>query len=226
VRRLHPLAVVLFGSVARDEHGQDLDLLVVVDDAAAKNRETPARLHRCLRRHYSRFSIDPLLASRTSLADALRSGNPFLDMVAKEGRPLFMKDAVREWQLQAAEEARTAEFLLTGAFFKGACYHAQQALEKSLKARLIGKGWTLEKTHSVARLAALARAFKLRLALPEDDIVFMDTIYRGRYPVEAGLLPEGEPTADQAKRAVKIALRHTAAPRGRSTAKARRRKTP
>ena len=135
-----------------------------------------------------------------------------------------MKDAVREWQRQAAEEARTAEFLLSGDFFKGACYHARQALEKALKARLIGKGWTLEKTHSVARLAALARTFKLRLALPEDDIVFMDAIYRGRYPVEAGLLPEGEPTAAQAKRAVKIALRYTAAPRGRSTAKARQRK--
>ena len=39
----------------------------------------------------------------------------------------------------------------------------------------------------------------------EDDFIFLDSIYRSRYPAEEGLLPLGEPGAQEAKRAIKIA---------------------
>lgn len=74
-----------------------------------------------------------------------------------------------------------------------------------LKARLTAKGWDLEKTYSIRRLLALSEDHGLRYHLTDEDVAFIDSIYRGRYPAEAGLLPEGEPDADDAHRAVRLA---------------------
>jgi HEPN domain-containing protein len=38
-----------------------------------------------------------------------------------------------------------------------------------------------------------------------DDAVFLNSVYRGRYPTEEGLLPHGEPTGEDARRALKAA---------------------
>ena len=43
-----------------------------------------------------------------------------------------MKDADREWMLQAQEELDTADYLFQGKYYKGCCYLAQQALEKGI----------------------------------------------------------------------------------------------
>jgi HEPN domain-containing protein len=100
-----------------------------------------------------------------------------------------------------------ADYLLRGGFHKGCCYHAQQAIGKGVKARLLAKGWELEKTHSIARLAAICEDHNIRLPLKDEDIVFIDSIYRGRYPAEEGLLPFKEPSANDAERALRIARR-------------------
>jgi len=41
--------------------------------------------------------------------------------------------------------------------------------------------------------------------LSVDDAVFLNSIYKGRYPTEEGLLPHGEPTQEEAERAIVIA---------------------
>lgn len=120
-----------------------------------------------------------------------------------------MKNAESEWMKDAKEELLAAEHLRKGGFWKLACFHAQQAVEKCLKARLLGKGWELEKVHSVARLTALCADFKIAQPLSEGEIVFVDSIYRGRYPGEAGLLPLGEPNQAEADRAIAIARKAT-----------------
>ena len=98
-----------------------------------------------------------------------------------------------------------AVYLLQGGYFKGACYHAQQSVEKAMKAGLFKKGWDLEKTHSAARLAAIGKDLRVKFPISEDEIVFVDSIYRGRYPAEAGLLPLGSPTREEAEKAVNLA---------------------
>jgi len=45
-----------------------------------------------------------------------------------------------------------------------------------------------------------------KIDLNVDEAVFLNSIYKGRYPSEEGLLPQGEPTVEDAKRAVKLAL--------------------
>ena len=91
--------------------------------------------------------------------------------------------------------------------FGGACYHAQQSVEKSIKTMLLDRGWDLERIHSIHRLAAMAEDYRLPTLLRPADIDFMDEIYRGRYPAESGLLPLGTPTRDDAEPALSIAKR-------------------
>ncbi len=207
VRRLRPLSVVLFGSVARDNIGEDLDLLVIMEDGSETTNTLNMRLTRSLRGFYRKFDIDPFIVQRSTLSEHYRKGSHFLRLLSREGRSLYMKDAIREWLRQAEEELDTAGYLARGGFFRGACYHAQQAIEKAVKVRLFEKGWELEKTHSMERLAAIGKEYKIRIDMNEDEMVFIDNIYRGRYPIETGLLPLGEPAREDAEKAVNIASR-------------------
>ena len=43
------------------------------------------------------------------------------------------------------------------------------------------------------------------VGLDMDDAVFLNSVYRGRYPTEEGLLPHGEPGEEDAGRAVRVA---------------------
>lgn len=207
VSTIHPISIVLFGSVARNGKGNDLDLMIVIDEKHASVPETQMVVHQCLAGCYSRFAVDPFVVALDALHQVSSRRSPFLRMIVREGRVVYMKDANREWIRQAQEELDMADYLFQGEYYKGCCYHAQQSLEKGIKSRLLGKGWELEKTHSVARLVAISREFKVRLGLSDEDIVFMDSIYRGRYPAEEGLLPFREPSASDAERAIRIAGR-------------------
>ena len=205
VKGFDPLLVTLFGSVARERIGNDLDLLVVMEDAKYHGLETDSLLQRSLGKFYRKFDIDPFILPVSKYLEQLHSGEPFLNMVLRQGRVLYMNNYVKEWLRQSDEELRTARYLADGNFFRSACYHAEQSIEKFLKAHLINKGWDLEKTHSIRRLLAIAEEHGLIFDLEEADIIFIDSIYRGRYPGEAGLLPHGEPDSEDAERAVKIA---------------------
>ena len=116
-----------------------------------------------------------------------------------------MRDGTAAWRRQAEEERSTADYLRTGGFNRGACCHAQQCVEKSIKTMLLVLGWELERIHSLRRLTAVAADYRVPLVLSADDIDFLDEIYRGRYPAESGLLPLGDPAAADAERAVTLA---------------------
>ena len=198
---LDPQAVIVFGGVGRDGEGSDLDMLIVIDDGGAGEEA----LAFSLKPFQKRFAIEPFVMHASTFRDHFRRGSPFLRTIIREGRRMYMKNAESEWMKDARDELQAAEYLLRGGFWKLACFHSQQAVEKSLKARLLGKGWELEKVHSAARLQALAIDYKIAFTLDESDIQFIDSIYRGRYPGEAGLLPLGEPSQNDAERAIEIA---------------------
>jgi len=207
VKKLQPVSVTLFGSVAREGIGTDLDLLIVTDDKSVGGCNSELLLHKCLKRFYRKFAIDPFIVSQSLLNKYYSRGSPFLKLISKEGRVIYMKNAVQEWVKQSKDESDIAEYLLQGGFFKGACYHAQQSIEKAIKAALLNKGWELERIHSIERLAAIGKDYKIKLKLSDEETVFIDSIYRGRYPAEAGLLPLGEPSRVEAEKAVRIAKR-------------------
>lgn len=207
VTTLYPVSIVLFGSVAREGVGADLDLLVVTDDSSKINDSADMLLHKALKKFYKRFAVDPFIIPLSSLRRSYREGSRFLRLIAREGKGLYMRNAIGEWVKQSKDELNMASYLLKGGYFKGACYYAQQSIEKSMKSRLFRKGWDLEKTHSIERLIAIGRDYKIKFNLSSEEVVFMDSIYRGRYPLEAGLLPLGEPSEEEAKRAVGMAKR-------------------
>ncbi len=68
---------------------------------------------------------------------------------------------------------------------------------------------------------ALGKDYRIKYPLDEKDAIFIDAIYRGRYPAEAGLLPLGEPALEDAQKAVQIAEKMLAF----STKKLKTRKT-
>jgi predicted nucleotidyltransferase/uncharacterized protein (UPF0332 family) len=174
VKQLHPFSVVLFGSVARENTGEDLDLLIIVEDTPETMTDLNVRLSKTLRQFYRKFDIDPFIIQRSISNEYQRKGSPFLTILSREGRSLYMKNAVQEWIKQSVEELDIAKYLLGGEFYKGACYHAQQTIEKALKAQLLNKGWDLEKTHSTERLIAIGIDYKIRFKISEEETVFID----------------------------------------------------
>lgn len=79
-----------------------------------------------------------------------------------------------------------------------AAFHAQQCIEKSLKARIESRQETVPKIHSLNRLFQLAG---VEIEEGESDLVNMlDELYiESRYPGELGLLPGGKPTLEDAE---------------------------
>ena len=206
VAAVDPLEIILFGSVAAAATGNDLDMLVVTD----RRDDSPAAdvggdLRTALRPLKRRFDIDDYHLTRTQFAKQLRCGSVFLRKIVSEGICIYMRDGIKAWRRQSEEELDTAKYLLAGGFFRGACYHAQQCVEKSIKTMLLERGWELEKIHSIHRLLVVAQDHGVPLKLPPADIDFVDEIYRGRYPAESGLLPLGTPTRADAARAVTLA---------------------
>ena len=201
-----PLEIIVFGSVADAAKGNDLDLLVVTD----RRDDSPAAdaggdLRTALRPLKCRFDIDDFHLTHTEFARQIRHGSVFLRKIVSEGICIYMRDGISAWRRQSEEELATAEYLLAGEFFRGACYHAQQCVEKSLETMLLQRGWELEKIHGIHRLTVVARDHGVPVKLQPADIDFVDEIYRGRYPAESGLLPLGTPSHEEAEWAVALA---------------------
>jgi HEPN domain-containing protein/predicted nucleotidyltransferase len=205
VKALNPISIVLFGSVAREGRGDDLDLLIVIDDNSATLQEIDLTVSKNLKPFYKKFAIDPFVIPLTLLKEHHLKGSPFLRLVLKEGRSLYMKDAVKEWIKQAKNELDMALYLFQGGFLRGVCYHSQQSIEKSLKASLLARGWELERTHNIERLISITEDYAISIGIKDEDTVFIDSIHRGRCPAEVGMLPLGEPSSSDAKRALEIA---------------------
>ena len=129
INTLHPISIVVFGSVAQKGVGKDLDILVVIEGDTKIPNEAYLTVNRCLKPFFKKFAVDPFVISQSILNEYHRKGSPFLRLILKEGRSLYMK----------------------------------------------------------------------------DDVVFIDSIYRGRYPAEVGLLPLGEPSDSDAQRALSVA---------------------
>ena len=118
-----------------------------------------------------------------------------------------MKDIVAEWVKQAEEDLKVAEYLLDGGYFRSACFHSQQSVEKSIKAGLLKEGWELEKIHTIRRLISICKGYNIHVDIADEEITFIDSIYKGRYPAETGLLPLGEPSKKDAEKVLGIAKR-------------------
>lgn len=85
------------------------------------------------------------------------------------------------------------------------CYHAQQAVEKSLKAILAEKEMEFARTHNILDLCHAVSHIGYEAPLSMEDAAFLNGVYRMRYPAALGLLPTGEPSKQDADRALQSA---------------------
>ena len=100
-----------------------------------------------------------------------------------------MSANARDWLAFATADLRAARLLLSdpGVPSRIACFHAQHAAEKALKATLVAESTPFKKTHDIVVLAGLAPA-ELSAALATVDVLILQPwAVEGRYP---GDLPD------------------------------------
>ena len=78
-------------------------------------------------------------------------------------------------------------------------FHAQQAIEKSLKAVIEEFDLGFIKTHQLERLFEIVKEH-MEANIDHKIVQMLDSLYiESRYPVDIGLLPNGKPTKKDAK---------------------------
>jgi len=112
---------------------------------------------------------------------------------------------LRQWVDKADEDLRTAEHILTlkeACPFSTVCFHAQQCVEKYLKALLLSHNTAFGRTHDLVRLYYLLTKQYRRL-LDVEELALLN-----RYAVEARYPGDWEPIdRKEAAFAVGLALR-------------------
>jgi len=116
-----------------------------------------------------------------------------------------MKRETQEWAKIAEEELESAEYLFVRGLYRMVCYHAQQAVEKFLKAILAEEKSKVPRTHNILDLVFALREGGHHPPLSEEEAIFLTSIYRARYPASLGLLPQGEPSSKEAHKALYLA---------------------
>ena len=93
------------------------------------------------------------------------------------------------------------ERLLTGI----AAFHAQQIVEKSMKAVLEETDVPIPRIHNLQRLYGMVKPL-MDLEINFDDLVILDSVYtNSRYPIGLGALPSGKPTPEESKHLIDVA---------------------
>lgn len=119
-----------------------------------------------------------------------------------------LPDVAHEWLAFADEDLRSAEVLLAEGIYNQACFHAQQCVEKLLKALLLVRGEHLPKVHDLNELFERCVAVGALEILQFRERVATLSLYYvpTRYPdAIVGSLPDGLPNKKDADEAVENA---------------------
>ena len=88
---------------------------------------------------------------------------------------------------------------------RGICFHAQQYVEKIIKGLLEINRIKPPRIHDLITLNELCNEINIKLPLSEDNLQFLSSVYIDtRYPPDAGLIPNGEPTEEHSRLAYQI----------------------
>ena len=117
-----------------------------------------------------------------------------------------MKKEVEDWLIFAERDIGVAEIIVEEEHLTGiTAFHCQQAIEKYLKAFLINNGYPLEKTHDLLKLYTQIKQ-QVALELDENALAMISQIYlESRYPGDFGLLPDGLPSVELARKFLEFA---------------------
>ena len=180
VREFTPLQVILFGSYAygTPTEDSDVDLLVVMDIPKSEFRNKALEIQQ---RIPHRFGLDLLVRSPQEIAYRVSYNDWFLREITEKGDFLYGSDAsdkienpqrtpntvkkeknrmnplTLEWIERAEEDYNMAQLAqqTSRPFHNSICFHAQQCIEKYLKAWLQEASVPVPRTHDLAKLLAL-----------------------------------------------------------------------
>ena len=170
VEQAQPEKVILFGSRARGDarSSSDFDILVIKEsDEPRARREVP--LYRALAGLWA--DVDIIVYTPEEVWEWSAVPQAFVTTAVREGRILYERapcvkakavssmkekaDLVRGWLRRARSDLVAMEALLNAGAFDAACFHAQQAAEKYLKAFLIHHDTQFPFTHELDKLIKL-----------------------------------------------------------------------
>ena len=111
----------------------------------------------------------------------------------------------QRWIRFAEEDLKAAEILFREGIYNQVCFHAQQCVEKCIKAVFLAQRRLPPKVHAIARLLSLLETHPFEGL--EEELMLLDRFYIStRYPdALPGSLPEGMPTREDAESALRIA---------------------
>lgn len=110
-----------------------------------------------------------------------------------------MRAFTKEWLKAAQDDLLTIEEILDNPHLTHiVAFHAQQCVEKSMKAIIEENEIDIPKIHKLLKLYDKV-SFTLD-GLDEEIMSMFDGLYiESRYPGDMGLLPQGKPSSDDAK---------------------------
>jgi len=122
-----------------------------------------------------------------------------------------MKKITKAWFQATYEDCLMGEKAMEIELYRQVCFHCQQCAEKGLKAIILEQGNKLKRVHDLLELSKDVEDLSLPLPASLEELDFLNRVYRFRYPPDIGLLPHGEPTVEDAKKALDIARKILAA---------------
>ena len=172
VREFAPLQVVLFGSYGYGTPTEysDVDLLVIMEVPKSETRRQAAEIRE---RIHERFRLDLLVRSPEEIAYRLSHNDWFLREISEKGVVLYesinffatppkhekgpMNPLTLEWVEKAESDYDAAKWLQQAPTpnHEAVCFHAQQCVEKYLKASLQEADIPIPRTHDLKELLDL-----------------------------------------------------------------------
>jgi HEPN domain-containing protein len=118
-----------------------------------------------------------------------------------------MKETTSEWLSRAKDDLDViAEIKDKQHLTNMVAFHAQQAIEKSLKAIIDEFDLGFVKTHQIERLLEIVKD-QMEAEIDHRIVQILDSLYiESRYPVDIGLLPNGKPTSEDAQKFIEFAM--------------------
>ena len=223
VREFEPLQVILFGSYAygAPTENSDVDLLVVMDIPKSEFRNKALEIRQ---RIPYRFSLDLLVRSPEEIAYRVSYNDGFLRDITEKGDFLYQSDAYHkrgnrrgmpntvkkekdcvnpltlEWIERAEEDYNSAKWLQQAPDpgHNSICFHAQQCIEKYLKAWLQEMNIPAPRTHDLGELLSLILPTLPAWSQWQPDFKrITEYAVDARYPGESA-------TADDTQHAIRI----------------------
>jgi len=198
-----PDRIILYGSYGtrKERKNSDIDLLIIkktekylIERRIEAERILSDRL----------MPIDITIYTPEEVRYLFSIGSPFIEEIMEKGRLLYMRKVTSSWIKDVEDEFDSAVILYEHGKYRGACYHSQQCVEKGLKTLILERGEKPKRIHDIIELHNIVKEMEWEIDITIDDAVYLNSIYKGRYPTEEGLLPHGEPSKEDAEKAIAV----------------------